>query len=136
MAGVEPLLEMSCVINTPQKMENARHNCDVRVSKTNGKRYVQLDHKFFLIHLTFFIDLVIWHLYNCVVIFQVSTAVEIQVEVYWIMKLCSIVARYGCFGGSCCFQLQGEVHYGPPKRWHFITTLHGITTQKNSNKNL
>jgi len=44
--------------------------------------------------------------------FEVFTAVRIHAEVFRVVTL---------------------RHHGPPKRWCPITTLHGVTTQKNSN---
>jgi hypothetical protein len=41
-------------------------------------------------------------------IFEVFSAVKIQVEVFWVVKLCSDVVGYQCFGVSCCLLLQGE----------------------------
>jgi hypothetical protein len=40
--------------------------------------------------------------------FAVSTAVKIQVEVFWVMTLCSVVVGYQRFGGPNCFHLQGK----------------------------
>jgi len=31
-----------------------------------------------------------------------------QVEVFWVVTLCSVVVRYQRFGVPCCFHLQGE----------------------------
>jgi hypothetical protein len=42
-------------------------------------------------------------------IFEVFTAVKIQVEVFWTMAPCSDMARYQRFRGICCIHLQGEV---------------------------
>jgi hypothetical protein len=36
-------------------------------------------------------------------------AVKIQVEVFWVVMLCSAVVGYKCFRGSCCPHLQVEV---------------------------
>jgi len=36
-------------------------------------------------------------------------AVKIQVRVFWIVMLCSVVIRYQSLGGSCCLHLQCEV---------------------------
>jgi len=41
--------------------------------------------------------------------FEVFMVVKIQVEVFWVVTLCSIVVGYQCFRGPCCFHLQGEV---------------------------
>jgi len=35
--------------------------------------------------------------------------VKIQVEVFWVVMLCSVVVGYQCFRGQSCLQLQGEV---------------------------
>jgi len=34
---------------------------------------------------------------------------KIQIEVFWIVMPCSVVAEYRCFGSPCCLHLQGEV---------------------------
>jgi hypothetical protein len=34
----------------------------------------------------------------------------IQVEVFWVVTSCSVVIGYQCFGGPCCYHLQGEVN--------------------------
>jgi len=34
--------------------------------------------------------------------------VKIQVEVFWIVTLCSVAVGYQHFGGSCCLHLQGR----------------------------
>jgi hypothetical protein len=34
----------------------------------------------------------------------------IQVEVFWIVMPCSGVVGYQCFGGCCCFHLQGVMN--------------------------
>jgi hypothetical protein len=34
-------------------------------------------------------------------------AVKIQVEVFWVVMPCSVVAGYQRFGGPCCLHLQG-----------------------------
>jgi len=51
--------------------------------------------------------------------------VKIQVEVFWDVTPCSVVAGYHRF-----FTLKMEA--GPLKRWYPITALHGVTIQKNS----
>jgi hypothetical protein len=40
---------------------------------------------------------------------EVLTVVEIQIEVFWVVMLCSVVVGYQCFRGSCCLHVQGEV---------------------------
>jgi hypothetical protein len=40
--------------------------------------------------------------------FEVLTAVKIQVEIFWVMTLCSVVVEYECFRGPYCLYLQGE----------------------------
>jgi len=45
-------------------------------------------------------------------IFEVSTVVNIQVEVYWVMTTCSAVLGHQRFGGTCCLHLQGEMNCG------------------------
>jgi hypothetical protein len=69
--------------------------------------------------------------------FVVFTAMEIHVEVFWVMTPCSDVVGYKRFGGLCWFQLQGEMNWwwkqeGPPKHWYPTITIHGVTTQKTS----
>jgi hypothetical protein len=41
--------------------------------------------------------------------FEAFTAVMFQVEVYWVVTPCSVVAGYQRFGGPCCLHLQDEV---------------------------
>jgi len=40
--------------------------------------------------------------------FEVFTAVKIQVEIFWVVTQCSVVAGYQRFGGPCCLLPQ---HY-------------------------
>jgi len=37
-------------------------------------------------------------------------AVKIQVEVIWVVMLCSVSVGYEHIGGPCCLHLKGEVH--------------------------
>jgi hypothetical protein len=48
--------------------------------------------------------------------FEIFTAVKNQVEIFWVVTLCSVVV-------------------GPLKCWCPTTTLHGVTTQKTSIRN-
>jgi hypothetical protein len=41
--------------------------------------------------------------------FEVFIAVKIQVEVFWVVMVCSVRVGYQCFGGPCCLHLHGEV---------------------------
>jgi hypothetical protein len=41
--------------------------------------------------------------------FEVFMEVKIQVEVFWVLKPCSVVVAYQQFGGPCCLHLQVEV---------------------------
>jgi hypothetical protein len=43
-------------------------------------------------------------------IHAVFTAVNIQVEVFRVVKPCSVVVGYQRFGGPCCLHLQGEAN--------------------------
>jgi hypothetical protein len=40
--------------------------------------------------------------------FYVFTAMKIQVEIFWVVTLCSVV-RYQRFIGPCCLRLEAEV---------------------------
>jgi hypothetical protein len=40
--------------------------------------------------------------------FEVSAAVRIQVEVFWVVTPYSIVVGYQRFGGPCCFPLHPD----------------------------
>jgi hypothetical protein len=42
--------------------------------------------------------------------FEVSTAVKIQVEVFWVMTLCGVVVGYQLYGGLFCLHFQGEMN--------------------------
>jgi hypothetical protein len=39
--------------------------------------------------------------------FEVFTAVKIQIEVFWVVTPCSVVLGYRRFGGPYCLHLQG-----------------------------
>jgi len=41
---------------------------------------------------------------------EASTALNIPVEVFWVMTPCSVPVGYQRFGGPCCLPLQGEVN--------------------------
>jgi len=41
---------------------------------------------------------------------EVSMAVKIQVEVFWIVTQHSVIIGYQHFRGPCCLHLQGEVN--------------------------
>jgi hypothetical protein len=41
--------------------------------------------------------------------FEAFTAVMFQVEVFWVVTLCSYMVGYQRFGGPCCFHLQGDL---------------------------
>jgi hypothetical protein len=47
--------------------------------------------------------------------FNVFVAVKIQVKVFWVVTLYSVMVRYQRFRGPCCFHLQGKVHHGTLK---------------------
>jgi len=38
--------------------------------------------------------------------FEVFTVVKIQVEVFWVVMPCSVVAGHQQFGGTCCLHLH------------------------------
>jgi len=38
---------------------------------------------------------------------EVTMAVEIQVQVFWVLTSCSVAAGYQHFGGPCCLHHQG-----------------------------
>jgi len=50
--------------------------------------------------------------------FEAFTAVKIQVEVFWVVTPCSVVAGWQRFGGPCCRHLQGEVRVIVPWSLH------------------
>jgi hypothetical protein len=51
--------------------------------------------------------------------------VKIHVEVFWVLKLCSVAIGYKCFRGPCYRHLHPEV-------WGSKVVWNGITTQKTS----
>jgi hypothetical protein len=53
---------------------------------------------------------------------------KIEAQIFWVVTPHSVVAGYQLFRGSCCL----HPHL---KRWYPTTTLHGVTTQNNSNNN-
>jgi len=55
-------------------------------------------------------------------------AVEIRVQVLWVMTPCNVMVGYQQFGGLSCLHLQ---HY-VPKRWYTTTILHGVITKNTS----
>jgi len=48
--------------------------------------------------------------------------VKIQVEVFWVVMLCSVEVGYQHFAGPCCLHLQGDVNVG-------ILSQHYIVSQ-------
>jgi hypothetical protein len=59
--------------------------------------------------------------------FEVFMMVKIQVEVFWVVTPCNVAVGYQCFGGSCCFHLEGEVEaVGSPEMFlsYHVTTYH------------
>jgi hypothetical protein len=56
--------------------------------------------------------------------------VMFEFEVFWFVMLRSFVIGYECFGGPRCLHLQGLPKYYP------TTTVHGVTIQKTSTKNI
>jgi hypothetical protein len=60
-----------------------------------------------------------------------ETWIQFRVHVFWVITPCSVVLGYQLVRGPYCLHLQG-----PLKRWYPTTTLHGITTQKNSTWNI
>jgi hypothetical protein len=55
--------------------------------------------------------------------FEFFTVVKIQIEVFWVVTMCSDVVGY--FTSAC--RLWQQV---PPKCWHPTATLHDIKSQK------
>jgi hypothetical protein len=41
--------------------------------------------------------------------FEVLMAVDIQVELFWVVMLCGVVVGYQHFRWLCCLHLEGEV---------------------------
>jgi hypothetical protein len=39
--------------------------------------------------------------------FEVSSAVRIQVQIFWVVTHCSFVVGYQCFGRPCCLHFSG-----------------------------
>jgi hypothetical protein len=39
--------------------------------------------------------------------FEVFTAVKIEILIFWVVMLCSLIGGYHCFGGTCYLHLQG-----------------------------
>jgi hypothetical protein len=58
--------------------------------------------------------------------YEVFMVVKIQVEVFWVVMLHSVVVGYQYFRGPSSELRQ----HGPLKHRYPTTTLHGITTQK------
>jgi hypothetical protein len=48
--------------------------------------------------------------------FQVSTSANIQVEVFWVVTPCSVVAGYQSFRESCCLHFHPATLYGVTAR--------------------
>jgi hypothetical protein len=48
---------------------------------------------------------------NMVTKFEIFTAVNIKVESFWVVMLCSVVVVYQCFRGPCCLHLQDRIEY-------------------------
>jgi hypothetical protein len=42
--------------------------------------------------------------------FEIFTAVKIQVKVFRVVRLCSVIVGYQHFGGTYCLHCQGKVH--------------------------
>jgi hypothetical protein len=56
---------------------------------------------------------------------QVASIYNIlQAMIFWVVKLCSPVGKYGCFGGIRCLHIQGRSILFPCKGPHFVTTTH------------
>jgi hypothetical protein len=57
---------------------------------------------------------------------EVFRVAKIQVEVFWVVTLCSVMVGYHRFRGPCCFHLQGEVSSDGGKIWqrYRIITSH------------
>jgi hypothetical protein len=60
---------------------------------------------------------------------EIFMVVKIQVMVFWVMTLCSVVVEYQYFGGSCCY-LHLQAEDGNSKSWYLTAMIHGVTTQK------
>jgi hypothetical protein len=42
--------------------------------------------------------------------FEIFMAAKNQVEIFWIVMLCSVVVGHYCFGGLCGLHLQGKLN--------------------------
>jgi hypothetical protein len=51
--------------------------------------------------------------------FEILKMVMFQVEVFWVVMLCSVVVGYQRFGRPCCLHLQGEVDLNNTQFWYF-----------------
>jgi len=59
-------------------------------------------------------------------------AVKMQVEVFWVAMLCSIVVGYQRFGEPCCLHLYPETSVSYHNTiWHNLTCI--LTTMTSSN---
>jgi len=55
----------------------------------------------------------------------------IQVEVVWVLTLCSVVEEYHHFRGPCCLTSPWRWRqHGPLKHWYPTVTLYSVTTQR------
>jgi hypothetical protein len=63
--------------------------------------------------------------------FEVFTALKIQIASFWVVTPCSVVVRYRRFRGPCFLHLQGG-SMDPLNYWYPTTLLQGVTVQKNS----
>jgi len=52
--------------------------------------------------------------------FKTFMAVMFQLEVFWVMTLCSVVVRYQCFRGPCCLHLHFMLP--APSGWSKVQT--------------
>jgi len=65
--------------------------------------------KVYIILHTYFIRITTGKFTHSFAKFEVSTAVNFQVEFFWVVTLCSVVVGYQRFRGPCRLVLQGEV---------------------------
>jgi hypothetical protein len=59
-----------------------------------------------------------------------------QVEVFWVVAMCSVAVGYRHFGGSCCVHLQVEMLVTQPRRprLEIVTIQMELSRQEEENR--